>query len=333
MEKIMLGHGDGGRLSQRLIGDLFLKYLGNPVLNTLEDSAALTLPRCKIAFTTDSYVIKPRFFPGGNIGKLAVCGTVNDLAMRGAQPLYLSAGFIIEEGFSLAELKDIVQTMAETADAAGVQIVTGDTKVVNKGAADGIFINTAGIGIMDEVLNISVANARAGDKVIISGTIGDHGMTILGFREGLSFKAEIRSDCAPLHGLVKELRPFERKIHVLRDPTRGGVASTLNEIADRSNIGMIIDEPSLPFKPQVKACCEMLGLDPLHLANEGKLIAVVAGDIAGEVLQVFRSHEYGREACIIGEVIADVRKVVLRTFIGSTRIIDIASGELLPRIC
>jgi len=332
MDKIMLGHGGGGRLSQQLTSELFLKYFGNPVLNTLEDAAVLMLPQRKIAFTTDSYVVTPRFFPGGNIGKLAVCGTVNDLAMRGGEPLFLSVGFILEEGFSLTELEEIVQTMAEAAAAAGVQIVTGDTKVVGKGAADGVFINTAGIGVIDETLQISVSNAQPGDKVIISGTIGDHGMTILSLREGLSFKADLRSDCAPLNGLVKALSRFEQNIHVLRDPTRGGVASTLNEIAASSNVGMIINETSLPFKPQVKASCDLLGLDPLHLANEGKLIAVVANSVADEVLQVLRSHEYGKDACVIGEV-TDGRRVALRTYIGSTRIIDIASGELLPRIC
>ncbi len=333
MDKILLGHGGGGRLSQQLINDMFLRYFDNPVLNSLEDAAALALPHGRIAFTTDSYVVTPRFFPGGNIGKLAICGTVNDLAMRGAYPRYLSAGFIIEEGFSLSELEEIVRTMAHTAAAAGVQIVTGDTKVVGKGAADGMFINTAGIGVLDEHVSISAANAQPGDKVIISGTIGDHGMTILSLREGLSFKANLESDCAPLNGLVGELLRFKQDIHVLRDPTRGGVASTLNEIAASSKTGMMINETSLPLKPQVKASCELLGLDPLHLANEGKLIAVVAGSVAEQVLAVFQGHEYGKDARIIGEVTADTRRVALRTFIGSTRIIDISSGELLPRIC
>ena len=333
MDKILLGHGGGGRLSQQLISDMFLRYFDNPVLNSLEDAAAIVLPPGRIAFTTDSYVVTPRFFPGGNIGKLAICGTVNDLAMRGAYPRFLSAGFIIEEGFSLSELEEIVRTMAQTATAAGVQIVTGDTKVVGKGAADGMFINTAGLGVIDEHVSISAANAQPGDKVIISGTIGDHGMTILSLREGLSFKANLESDCAPLNGLVSELLAFKQDIHVLRDPTRGGVASTLNEIAASSNVGMIIDETSLPLKPQVKASCELLGLDPLHLANEGKLIAVVAGNVAEQVLAVFQGHEYGKDARIIGEVTAETRRVALRTFIGSTRIIDISSGELLPRIC
>lgn len=333
MDKILLGHGGGGRLSQQLISDMFLRYFDNPVLNSLEDAAAVVLPPGRIAFTTDSYVVTPRFFPGGNIGKLAICGTVNDLAMRGAYPRFLSAGFIIEEGFSLSELEEIVRTMAQTATAAGVQIVTGDTKVVGKGAADGMFINTAGLGVIDKHVSISAANAQPGDKVIISGTIGDHGMTILSLREGLSFKANLESDCAPLNGLVSELLAFKQDIHVLRDPTRGGVASTLNEIAASSNAGMIIDEMSLPLKPQVKASCELLGLDPLHLANEGKLIAVVAGNVAEQVLAVFQGHEYGKDARIIGEVTAETRRVALRTFIGSTRIIDISSGELLPRIC
>lgn len=333
MDKILLGHGGGGRLSQQLISDMFLRYFDNPILNSLEDAAAVVLPPGRIAFTTDSYVVTPRFFPGGNIGKLAICGTVNDLAMRGAYPRFLSAGFIIEEGFSLSELEEIVRTMAQTATAAGVQIVTGDTKVVGKGAADGLFINTAGLGVIDEHVSISAANAQPGDKVIISGTIGDHGMTILSLREGLSFKANLESDCAPLNGLVSELLAFKQDLHVLRDPTRGGVASTLNEIAASSNAGIIIDETSLPLKPQVKASCELLGLDPLHLANEGKLIAVVAGNVAEQVLAVCQGHEYGKDARIIGEVTAETRRVALRTFIGSTRIIDISSGELLPRIC
>lgn len=333
MDRIMIGHGGGGRLSQQLISDLFLNYFGNPILNTLEDAATVTLPKQNIAFTTDSYVVTPRFFPGGNIGKLAVCGTVNDLAMRGAIPLYLSVGFIIEEGLPLVELEDIVRTMAETANTAGVQIVTGDTKVVGKGAADGIYINTSGIGIVDEKFKISAANARPGDRIIISGTIGDHGMTILSLREGLSFKADLKSDCAPLNGLVKELMCFSKDIHVLRDPTRGGIASTLNEIAASSNVGMIIDETSLPFKPQVKASCELLGLDPLHLANEGKFIAIVAEGITDNVLDVLNCHQYGQDAAVIGEVTDSTRRVALRTYIGSTRIIDVASGELLPRIC
>ncbi|HBC92327.1 MAG TPA: hydrogenase expression/formation protein HypE [Pelotomaculum sp.] len=333
LDRIMIGHGGGGRLSQQLISNLFLKYLGNPILNALEDAATVMLPQRKIAFTTDSYVVTPRFFPGGNIGKLAVCGTVNDLAMRGALPLYLSVGFIIEEGLPIAELEDIVRTMAEAASTAEVQIATGDTKVVGRGAADGIYINTAGIGIVDEKLNISAKNAQPGDKVIISGTIGDHGMTILSLREGLSFKADLRSDCAPLNGLVKELLCFGNDIHVLRDPTRGGIASSLNEIAVSSNTGMIIDESCLPFKPQVKASCELLGLDPLHLANEGKFIVIVAASAADNVLEVLHGHEYGKDAVIIGEVTDKARKVALRTYIGSTRIIDIASGELLPRIC
>lgn len=329
----MIGHGGGGRLSQQLISNLFLKYFGNPILNALEDAATILLPQRKIAFSTDSYVVTPRFFPGGNIGKMAVCGTVNDLAMRGALPLYLSVGFIIEEGFSIGELEDIVSAMAEAAGTAGIRIVTGDTKVVGRGAADGIYINTAGIGTVGENINISAANARPGDKVILSGTIGDHGITILSLREGLSFKADLKSDCAPLNSLVKELLDFGHDIHVLRDPTRGGVASALNEIAVSSKAGMIIEETSLPIKPQVKASCELLGLEPLHLANEGKFIAIVAAGAADKVLEIMHGHEYGRDAVIIGEVTDITTRVVLKTFIGSTRIIDIASGELLPRIC
>jgi len=333
MDRILLGHGGGGRLSQQLISELFLKYFGNPILNTLEDAAALLLPQTKIAFTTDSYVVTPRRFPGGNIGKLAICGTVNDLAMRGAKPLYLSVGFIIEEGLPFAELEAIVQTMAAVAAEAGVQIVTGDTKVVGKGAADGIFINTAGIGVIDETLNISVANAKPGDQIIISGTIGDHGMTILSLREGLSFKADLQSDCAPLNGLIQELLCFGNDIHVLRDPTRGGVAASLNEIAASSKVGMILVETKLPYKPQVKASCELLGLDPLHLANEGKFIAIVANHVADAVLQIMRNHPYGKDAQIIGEVTDKTNKVALETYIGSRRIVDVAAGELLPRIC
>lgn len=333
MDKILLGHGGGGRLSQQLISELFLRYFGNPILNGLEDAAALALPPGKVAFSTDSYVVTPRFFPGGNIGKLAVCGTVNDLAMRGAIPLYLSVGFIIEEGFPVAELTEIVQTMAAAAAEAGVQIVTGDTKVVGKGAADSIFINTAGIGVIGEGIDISAANARPGDKIIISGTIGDHGMTILSLREGLSFKADLQSDCAPLNGMLKELLQFGEQLHVLRDPTRGGVASTLNEIAQTSKVGMVLQEESLPVKPQVKACCDLLGLDLLHLANEGKVLVIVAASVAEQVLQLMRKHPYGTDACIIGEVVDNSNKVALQTIFGSKRVVDVAAGELLPRIC
>jgi hydrogenase expression/formation protein HypE len=287
-----------------------------------------------LAFTTDSYVVTPIFFPGGDIGKLAVCGTVNDLSMTGAEPLFLSAGFIIEEGFLFSDLKKIVQSMQETAAEAGVQIVTGDTKVVNRGAADGVFINTAGIGRIPAAIHISGHNARPGDKVLISGTIGDHGVAILSAREGLEFSTALVSDCAPLNQLVKKLVTLSPQIHSLRDPTRGGLSSTLNELARQSGVGIWVEETRIPVKEEVRGACELLGFEPWNLANEGKLVAIVAAGAAETVLRGMKEHPLGRSAAMIGEVKEDPPgKVIVRTPIGSTRLLDMMVGEPLPRIC
>jgi hydrogenase expression/formation protein HypE len=353
-DKILLAHGSGGQLSHELVERLFLKHLSNPALARLDDSAVLDAPGGKLAFTTDSYVVSPIFFPGGDIGKLAVCGTVNDLAMSGATPLYLSAGFIIEEGLPWSDLERIVASMAATAQAAGAQIVTGDTKVVDHGKADKLFINTAGVGLIPAGVEISGHLARPGDVILLSGTMGDHGMTIMSQREGLQFASQLTSDCAPLNGLVaamlgsvsenrrvppalqeaKAEDESQSMVHCLRDPTRGGLATTLNEIARQSNTGIEIDERAIPVRDQVRAACEMLGLDPLYVANEGKLIACVSPQIADAVLAAMRAHEHGREAAIIGQVAAEhPGRVVLRTALGARRILDMLAGEQLPRIC
>jgi hydrogenase expression/formation protein HypE len=347
--RILLAHGSGGQLSHELVRRLFLKYFDNPILARLDDAAVvggssfrLEVPGSfnpetsnpKLAFTTDSYVVNPIFFPGGDIGKLAVCGTVNDLAMSGARPLYLSAAFIIEEGLSLDDLKRIVVSMRQTADEAGVDIITGDTKVVSKGSADGLFINTTGVGIVPERIEISGSNARPGDKVIVSGTIGDHGVAIMSQREGLEFSAPLRSDCAPLNRLVAAMLEASKQIHCLRDPTRGGLATTLSEFAAQSDVGILIHEDRIPIRDAVRGACEMLGLEPLHVANEGKLVAVVDEADAEKVLACMRGHLYGTEAAIIGEVRAEhPGRVVMRTPLGTSRLVDMLVGDLLPRIC
>ena len=333
-DRILLAHGSGGELSHQLVDSLFAKNFQNPLLQPLDDSAVISADGEKWAFTTDSYVVTPIFFPGGDIGKLAVCGTVNDLSMSGAQPLYLSAGFIIEEGFRFSDLKRIVESMQRTAAEAGVAIITGDTKVVNRGAADGVFINTAGIGRVPPGIRISGHNARPGDKVLVSGTIGDHGVAILSAREGLEFSTALVSDCAPLNHLVKRLIAASPHIHCLRDPTRGGLSSTLNELARQSGVGIWVEEERIPMKEEVRGACELLGFEPWNMANEGKLVAIVAAEAAEEILRDMREHPLGRDAAIIGEVKEDSpEKVVLRTPIGSTRILDMMVGEPLPRIC
>ena len=333
-DKILLAHGSGGKLSHELVKNVFLPVFDNPVLNQLDDRAEVQVGGVRLAFTTDSFVVNPIFFPGGDIGKLAVCGTVNDLAMGGAEPLYLSAGFIIEEGFAVLSLRHIVASIKKTADAAGVQIVCGDTKVVEKGSADQIFINTSGIGLVPDGVNISGASARPGDKVIINGFIGDHGMAVMAERHGLSFTKNIASDCAPLNGLVKAMLRVSKDIHVLRDPTRGGVATTLNEIAAQSKIGIILREKHIPVRDEVLAACEILGFDPLYVANEGKLLAIVPGELAASILAVMKKHPLGADSAVIGEVVADhPEKVVLSTGIGGRRIVDMLVGEQLPRIC
>jgi len=342
-DKILLAHGSGGQASHQLVSELFLRYFANDWLEQLDDAAVLPMavPQMadahgptRLAFTTDSYVVHPLFFPGGNIGKLAVCGTVNDLAMTGAQPLYLSAGFIIEEGFSVADLTRIVQSMAETAKAAGVHIVTGDTKVVDRGSADGLFINTAGVGLVPQGLHISGAAAQPGDAILLSGSIGDHGMTIMSQREGLRFASALESDCASLNGLVASMLDASTAIHALRDPTRGGLATTLNEIAGSSKVGIEIVEDEILVRDEVRGACEMLGLDPLYVANEGKLIAALPADQAEVVVSAMRGHEYGRQARIVGHATAEhPGRVVLKTSLGTRRILNMLTGEQLPRIC
>jgi hydrogenase expression/formation protein HypE len=345
---ILLAHGSGGKLSHDLMEKLFLKHLGNPVLLQLEDSAVMDLPaaradicrasdrQSRIAFSTDGYVVSPLVFPGGDIGKLAVCGTVNDLSMSGARPLWLSAGFIIEEGLPLDDLEGIVASMAATASSAGVQIVTGDTKVVDRGSADKLFINTAGVGLVPPGVTIAGDRAQPGDLILLNGTIGDHGMTIMTQREGLQFASPLESDCAPLNGLVADLVQAlpAGALHCLRDPTRGGLATALNELATRSQMGIEIEETSLPVREPVRAACELLGLDPLYVANEGKLIAIVAPEAADAALAALRAHRYGQDAIIVGRVTeAHPGRVVLRTALGARRIVDMLVGEQLPRIC
>ena len=332
-DSILLAHGSGGRLSHELVRKKFLPYLSNPALNKLDDSAIFEATG-RLAFTTDSYVVNPIFFPGGDIGKLAVCGTVNDLAMNGARPLYLSLAAIIEEGFSLSELERIVQSVQKAAKEADVSIIAGDTKVVNRGQADKLFITTAGVGIIPAGVDISGSNAKPGDKVLLSGTIGDHGMAIMSQREGLRFSMGLQSDCAPLNRLVSEMLSASSRIHCLRDPTRGGLATTLNELAWQSRVGIVIEEAMIPVKPEVKAACELLGLDPMYIANEGKLVAIVEAVDADRVLACMRKNTYGKDAAIIGEVIAErPGKVIMKTKLGPSRIVDMLTGELLPRIC
>jgi len=342
MDKVLLAHGSGGRLSHDLIADLFLPHFPAPTLAKLDDAAvveplATTLMLSdsrRLAFTTDSYVVKPLFFNGGDIGRLAVCGTVNDLAMVGATPLYLSAGFVIEEGLELDVLRQVVASMRDSAREAGVEIVAGDTKVVERGGADELFISTAGLGLVPQGVDISASNARPGDLVILSGAIGDHGIAVLSEREGLAFKAELASDVAPLNGLVAAMLKASSHIHVLRDPTRGGLATSLNEIALQSQVGIRIEESNVPVHDAVRAACEMLGYDPLYVANEGKLVAIIAPDDGERILEAMRNEAHGQEAAIIGEVMAEPKgKVLLRTGIGGTRIVDMLAGEMLPRIC
>ena len=333
-DRILLAHGSGGAMSHDLIASLFIKAFQNPVLDRLDDMAVLEIGGIKLAFTTDSYVVTPIFFPGGDIGKLAVCGTINDLVMSGARPLYLSAGFILEEGFPFRDLETIIASMQKTAAQAGVQIVTGDTKVVNRGGADGIFINTAGLGQVPEGVDISGRNARAGDKVLVSGSIGDHGIAILSSRAGLEFSTRLESDCAPLNDLVARMLEVSRDIHCLRDPTRGGLSTTLNELARQSKVGIWIEECRIPVKEEVRGACELLGLDPFILANEGKLIAIVGAGEAEKILAAMKAHPLARDAALVGEVREEpAARVILRTSIGSTRIVDMLVGEPLPRIC
>ena len=333
-KKIRLAHGGGGALGNELIEQMFLPILGNPLLNELGDQAVFDISNTRFAFTTDSYVIKPYFFPGGDIGELSVYGTVNDLSMGGARPLYLSLAMIIEEGFPMKDLQDILESIKKAADSVGVLIATGDTKVVDRGSADGIFINTAGVGVIEGDVSLTPKNIEVGDRIIVSGTIGDHGMAILAVREGLIFDNPIQSDTAPLNGLVARVLESGAEVHAMRDPTRGGVASTLNEFAGITGLGFQLEEKALPVRPEVMEACEILGFDPLQVANEGKLIAVVDRDSADSALQIMRNEPLGGNADIIGEVTDEYKgKVVMKTVTGTNRVIDMVSGEQLPRIC
>lgn len=330
---ILLGHGSGGKLSHTLLSDLILPHLSSST-GGQNDAAIVQCNGGRLAFTTDSYVVDPLFFPGGNIGSLAVNGTVNDLAMMGASPLCISVGLIIEEGFSRNDLGTILTAMRQAADLAGVSIVTGDTKVVPRGKADRLFINTSGIGVFHHSLRIDGGKARLGDKVLINGTLGDHGIAVLAAREGLELETDIRSDCAALNGLVDELLAEGEAIHVLRDPTRGGVATTLKEIALQSNVTVTLQESALPLNQAVKGVCALLGFDPLYVANEGKLLAFVAPERADRVLAALRNHPLGRNAAIIGEVTGEGGgKIQMQTAVGGMRAVDMLAGEQLPRIC
>ncbi|MBL4903464.1 hydrogenase expression/formation protein HypE [Desulfotalea psychrophila] len=336
MEKyIILDHGSGGLASQNLIGSLFLKYLKNSVLNQLEDAAVLPPEHGQIAFSTDSYVVDPVFFPGGNIGELAVNGTINDLAMRGARPICLSLGLILEEGFAVDELEKIIKSIANACDYAGVPVVTGDTKVVPRGKADKIFINTSGIGIVEENININASQAQPGDIILLSGTLADHGITILTSREGLQVDANLLSDTRPLHFLAQAIvKDFPGAIHTMRDPTRGGLGTTLSEIAKTTKLCMEIEENSIPMHAEVRAACELMGLDPLYLANEGKCMVLAAPEYAEEILHRMRSVPEGRDTAIIGRVSEKhAGRVVLTTVAGGRRLVEPLSGEPLPRIC
>ncbi|HTY21316.1 MAG TPA: hydrogenase expression/formation protein HypE [Geobacteraceae bacterium] len=331
---ILLGHGSGGRLSHQLLSDLIIPTLSGIPEERQNDAAIFTRNGQRYAFTTDSYVVDPIFFPGGNIGSLAVNGTVNDLAMMGAKPLYMSVGLILEEGFARHELAEIVSSMRSAADAAGISIVTGDTKVVPRGKADRIFINTSGVGALDHGLVISGNCARPGDMVIINGTIGDHGIAVMAKREGLDLESDITSDCAALNCLVDDILREGNAVHVLRDPTRGGVATTLKEIALQSKVGITLRETALPFNEAVRGVCAILGLDPLYVANEGKLLAIVAPEKANVVLDRMRAHRLGHDAAIIGEVTAETAgRVQMETVIGGMRAVEMLAGEQLPRIC
>jgi hydrogenase expression/formation protein HypE len=333
-ETVLLGHGSGGKLTAELVRDVFLRAFNNPVLARLDDQAIVQVNGSYLAFTTDSFVVKPLFFPGGDIGSLAVHGTINDLAMGGACPLFLSAAFIIEEGLSMEVLRRIAASLQEAAERAGVSVVTGDTKVVEKGSGDGLFINTSGIGLVRPGLQLSADRAKPGDRILLSGSIGDHGIAILAQREGIEFESAVRSDSAPLHTLTATMLNTNAAFRCFRDPTRGGLSSALNEIAEKSGVGIELNERAIPLRDEVRGACEMLGLDPLYVANEGKLIAIVESGAAEEVLEVMRRHPLGRESQIIGNVTAaHPRLVTLRTALGTTRVVDMLAGDQLPRIC
>ena len=331
---VVMGHGGGGAMSAELVEHVFLPAFDNGTLGVLGDSAVLDVAGSRLAFSTDSFVVRPLFFPGGSIGDLAVNGTVNDLAMSGATPLYLSAGFILEEGVEIAQVGAVAQRLGKAAQRAGVRVVTGDTKVVESGHGDGIYVNTAGIGVIPDGVDIRPDRARPGDRVIVSGDLGVHGVAIMSVREGLEFGTEIRSDCQPLNGLVAAMLDVTHDLHVLRDPTRGGLATSLNEIASSSGVGIALDERALPIPEMVADACSLLGLDPLQVANEGKLVAFVAPEEADEVLAAMRAHPAGAGAVVVGECVADHPGMVsARTGFGAERVVDLPIGEQLPRIC
>jgi hydrogenase expression/formation protein HypE len=332
--EIVLAHGSGGKLTQHLIEQTILPHFQSQLLEPLHDGAIFSAGHARLAFSTDSYVVKPIIFPGGDIGQLAVHGTVNDLAMCGARPLYLSAAFILEEGFPMADFRRVVQSMQAAAQMAGVEVVTGDTKVVDRGKGDQIFINTSGIGLIEDGVNISPRRATVSDKVLISGPIAQHGIAIMSVREGLEFEGKIVSDTAPLNGLTAAILSATRDVHVFRDPTRGGVTSALVEIAGAAHVGITLDETAIPIAEEVKGACEILGLDPLYVANEGKLLAIVPGHLADVVLSVMKPHPLGQGAAIIGEVVTEhPGMLTMKTRVGGRRVVDMLSGEQLPRIC
>lgn len=333
-EYIVLGHGSGGKLMHDLIRKCFLPVFDNPILAAGNDAGEVSVKSKRLAISTDAHVVSPLFFPGGDIGRLAVCGTVNDIAMLGASPLYLSASFIMEEGLHIEVLKKVVSSMQTAAQEAKVQIVAGDTKVVEKGKADGLYISTTGIGEIFSKHRIGGGNAQVGDKIIVSGTIGDHGIAVLGARGDLGFDADIKSDLAPLNGMISDILAASNNIHVLRDPTRGGVATSLNEIVKQSNLGILLDEQYIPVKPVVLSACEMLGFDPLYVANEGKVLVFVTPQDEAKVLKMMKEHQYGQDSCVIGEVVKEpAGRVLMKTVIGSHRVVDVLMGEMLPRIC
>ena len=333
-KELQLGHGSGGRLTAELLESVFLPAYSNPLLAALNDQAVFSINGAKLALTTDSFVVKPLFFPGGDIGQLAVNGTVNDLAVGGAKPLYLSASFVLEEGLPIADLKRIVASMAAASKRAGVQIVTGDTKVVERGHGDGVYINTSGVGVIEHSHRLSSDRARPGDRILVSGPVGDHGMAVMSRREGLEFETPIDSDTAPLHDLVDTMLNASSGIRCLRDPTRGGLATTVNEIAKSSHVGMVLEESAIPVREPVSGLCELLGLDPLYVACEGRLVAIVSADDADAVLAAMRSHPLASGAAEVGQVVDDhPNSVVMKTCVGGTRLVDVLSGEQLPRIC
>ncbi|MFQ5433888.1 MAG: hydrogenase expression/formation protein HypE [Anaerolineae bacterium] len=334
-EKVVIGHGSGGKMSHDLIQRLFMTPFDNEILRAGNDAGVHQAAPCaRLAMSTDSHVVWPLFFPGGDIGRLAVCGTVNDVAMMGAVPQYLTAGFILEEGLEMATLARIVSSMQEAANEAGVRIVAGDTKVVQRGKADGVYINTAGVGLVTDGVAIAGDRAQPGDVLILSGPIGDHGIAVLAARGELGFEADVQSDVAPLNHLIAAMLKASDNIHVLRDPTRGGVATTLNEIAGQSDVGIVLHEEKIPVRPSVQSACEMLGFDPLYIANEGKLLAIVGREDAEAALAAMRQTRYGEEAVIIGEVKENPKgRVLMKTAIGSLRVVDMLAGEMLPRIC